>query len=221
MLAAMPAELRPGLGPSLPALLRTRFGVRPRTLTIAAVALVVVLAGGGLAAWWLSRDPQLVHRGDPVFNLVYDDAYLGEASARGDELARLEGRRGRVSVAITVRPLRLPPYSGDVAKGLLPIHAERYMDGLRDRDPSFVIREEGRSTVNESPGYQFAYRTGLPGAHTYWREIFVVPDEEAPRSGVIIRFENRRPAKIGAAGFELVDAAKSAYRSFNFGTDRG
>jgi hypothetical protein len=220
MLAAMPDQLRPGFGPTLPALVRGRFGVSPRTTVIALLALVAVLGGGALLAWWLSRDPQLVHRGDPVFNLVYDDGALHEASPRGDELVRLEGRRSRVSVAITVRPLELPAFRGDVAKGLLPIQAERYMDGLRDRDPSFVVREEGRSTVNESPGYQFAYRTGEPGARTYWREIFVVPDEEAPRRGVIIKFENRRPPKIGAPAFELIDAAKSAYRSFNFGTDR-
>ena len=220
MLAAMPVQLRPGFGPSLPALVRDRFGVAPRKTAIAVTAFVCALAGGAFLAWWLSRDPQLVHRGDPVFNLVYDDGALREASPQGDELVRLEGSRGRVSVAVDVRPLSLPPYRGDVAKGLLPIQAERYMEGLRDRDPTFLIREEGRSTVNESPGYQFAYRTGEPGARVYWREIFVVPDEAAPRRGVIIRFENRRPRRIGAPGFALVDAAKSAYRSFTFGTDR-
>ncbi len=220
MLAAMPAQLRPGFGPSLPALVRERFGVAPRTTSVAVTALLLLMAGGALLAWWLSRDPQLVHRGDPVFNLVYDDDALRQADPRAGELVRLEGRRRRVFVAVTVRPLRVPPYRGDVAKGLLPTEAGRYMDGLRERDPTFVVREEGRSTVNESPGYQFAYRTGEPGAHTYWREIFVVPDVQAPRSGVIIRFENRRPRQIGPAGFALVDAAKSAYRSFNFGTER-
>jgi hypothetical protein len=221
MLAAMPASLRPGFGPSLPALVRERFGVAPRTTAVLAAAVVLLLGGGALLAWWLGRDEQIVHRGDPVFNLVYDDGALRPAATRGDELVRLEGRRRRVFVAVSVRPLRVPAFRGDVAKGLLPIEAERYMERLRESDPTFVVREEGRSTVNESPGYQFAYRTGEPGDRTYWREIFVVPDEEAPRSGVILRFENRRPRKVGAAGFELIDAAKSAYRSFNFGTARG
>jgi hypothetical protein len=220
MLAAMPASLRPGFGPSLPALLHDRRGIPPRTTVVAVAAALAVLAGGALAAWWLTRDPQVVHRGDPVFNLVYDDAMLRPVDARAGELVRLEGRRGRVFVSIDVRPLSLPPFRGDVAKGLLPVHAERYMNEMRRRDPTFQIREEGRSTVNESPGYQFAYSTGPPGSRRYWREIFVVPDEEAPRSGVIIRFENRRPPRIGARAFELIDAAKSAYRSFNFGTDR-
>ena len=221
MLAAMPASLRPGFGPSLPALLRDRWGVAPRTTVVATLAVLLALAGGALLAWWLSRDAQLVHRGDPVFNLVYDDSALREADPQGDELARLEGRRGRVGVGIDVRPLQLPPFRGDVAKGQLPVVAERHVAALREQDPSFLVLEEGRSTVNESPGYQVAYRTGARGERTYWREIFVVPDEESPRSGVIIRFRNRRPARLRAREAALIDAAKSAYRSFNFGTDRG
>lgn len=221
MLAAMPAPLRPAFGPSLPGLVRDRYGVAPRKTAIATAVVLLVLAGGALLTWWVTRDPQLVHRDDPVFNLVYDEDFLHPAEARPGELARLEGRRGRVFVAIDVRPLALEPYDGaDVAKGLLPVQAERYMNKMRRRDPTFQIREEGRSTVNESPGYQFAYSTGAEGERRYWREIFVVPDEERPRGGVIIRFENRRPRRIGERGFALIDAAKSAYRSFTFGTDR-
>lgn len=220
MLAAMPAPLRPGFGPSLPALLHDRFGIARRTAAVGTAVVLAVLTAAGLLAWWVTRDPQLTHRGDPVFNLVYDDGMLEPVEARDGELARLEGRRGRVFVAVDVRPLVLERYDGDVAKGLLPVHAELYVDERRRSDPTFLLREEGRSTVNESPGYQVAYRTGAPGARRYWREIFVVPDEERPRSGVIIRFENRRPARISAPAFELIDAAKSAYRSFNFGTDR-
>ncbi len=217
----MPASLRPGFGPSLPALLRDRAGIAPRTTLIAAAVAAALIAAGVIAAVVASREHQLVHEAEPVFNLLYDDGALREARARPGELVRLEGRRGRVSVAVTVRELRLPPYRGDVAKGLLPVHAELYMTRLRERDPTFVVRDEGRSTVNDSPGYQIAYRTGTPPAATYWREIFVVPDEEAPRAGVVLSFENRRPARLRAAGAELVDVAKSAFRSFRFGTDRG
>ena len=217
----MPASLRPGFGPALPALLRDRFGVAPRTTLLAAAAVLVVLAGGILVAVRAAAEKQLVHEGDPVFNLLYDDDALRQVDPRRGELVRLQGRRGRVSVAVAVRPLRVPPFAGDVAKGLLPIEAERYMDRLRERDPTFVIRDEGRSTVNDSPGYQVAYRTGTSGDYTYWREIFVVPDEEAPRLGVVLTFENRRPDRISAAAAEFVATGKSAFRSFRFGTDRG
>jgi hypothetical protein len=169
----------------------------------------------------IAAEQQLVHEGDPVFNLLYDDAVLREVEPQGAELVRLEGRRGRVFVAVAVRPLRLPPYRGDVAKGLLPVEAERYMTRLSERDPTFVLRDEGRSTVNDSPGYQFGYRTGTPGAYTFWREIFVVPDEEAPRLGVVLTFENRKPKGIEKPARRFIATAKSAFRSFRFGTDRG
>ena len=75
--------------------------------------------------------------------------------------------------------------------------------------------------MNDSPGYQITYRTGRPGGFTYWREIFVVPDEEAPRLGVRLTFENRRPDRIGPRAFDFVLSARSAMRSFRFGTERG
>jgi hypothetical protein len=95
------------------------------------------------------------------------------------------------------------------------------MQRLRERDPTFQIRDEGRSTVNDSPGYQVAYRTGTSGSYTYWREIFVVPDEEAPRKGVILTFQNRRPNRIGARALDFTLTGRSAMRSFRFGTERG
>ncbi len=219
--APMPASpLRPGFGPTLPALLRERLPIPPRTLLLAALALAAVVAVGVVVAVLATRDAQLVHDGDPVFNLVYEPDRLAEAEPRAGELARLEGRQGRVSVAVTVRPLRLPPYRGDVAKGLLPIHAQLYLDRLRARDRTFTLREEGRSTVNDAPGYQVAYRTGSGRRLVFRRDIFVVPDEEAPRLGAQLTFENRRPRRMGPAAAALVKAARSALRSFNFGTGR-
>ena len=217
----MPASLRPGFGPSLPAVLRERFGIAPRTLVIVAGVVAALIAAGALYAVLTDPEKQLVHKGDPVFNLLYDSDVLHVTDPRPGELERLEGRRRRVSVAVTVRPLRLPPFRGDVAKGLLPVHAQRYMDDLRRRDPTFKIRDEGRSTVNTSPGYQIAYETGPADDKTYWREIFVVPDEEAPREGVVLTFKNRRPARIGPRARDFVLTARSAFRSFRFGEGRG
>lgn len=213
------SPLRPGFGPTLPALLqdRLRIGSRAATAVVAGAVALVVLAAALVAL--RGSDEQLVHEGDPVFNLVYDGDWLRPAGPQRGELARLEGRRGRVSVAVTVRPLSVPPFRGDVAKGFLPLHAQLYMDRLRRRDRTFAIRDEGRSTVNDSPGYQIAYRTGSPGRFTYWREVFVLPDQEAPRRGVVLAFRNRRPDRISARAFELVHAARSALRSFTFGTD--
>ena len=216
----MPALLRPGFGETLPALLRDRFGVAPRTTLL--VALAVVVLGGliALVVVSLSRDTQYVHRGDPVFNLVYDDDRLDRVDPRPGELVRLEARRGRLELAIAVRALRVPAYRGNTGKGILPLVAERRLAELREEFADLQLREEARSTVNRAPGYQLAYRTGPPGERTFWREIFVVPDEESPTLGVTLIFENRRPRSLGAAGKDLVDAAKSAFRSFKFGTER-
>lgn len=217
----MPASpLRPGFGPTLPALLRDRLGLSRRTVLLLAAAVAGLAVFAAAVALLTRSDEQLVHEGEPVFNLVYDGDALDERAPRTGELARLEGRRGRVAVDVTVRPLRLPAYRGDVAKGLLPTHAQLYMDRLRRRDATFALRDEGRSTVNGSPGYQIAYRTGAGRRLTFRREIFVVPDEEAPRRGVQLVFENRRPGRITPREFAFAEIGRSAFRSFNFGTGR-
>ncbi len=60
---------------------------------------------------------------EPAFTLQYrNDLFHSEPPEPG-ELARLEGRRGRQAVTITVRPLELPAPEGDVAHAFLPIYA--------------------------------------------------------------------------------------------------
>ena len=212
--------LRPGFGPTLSALLRDRFGIAPRTTLIAGIALIVVVAIGAYVVFRVTRDTQYVHRSDPVFNLVYDDGELRRSEPRGDEYVRLEADRRRVHLAVTVRPLAVPPYEGEPGKGLLPLVAERRLDELRERFPNVTLREEGRATVNEAPGYQLAYVTGEPGDRTLWQEIFVLPDEEDPRSGAVLLLENNRRGRLRGAARDTVKAAKSAFRSFKFGTER-
>jgi hypothetical protein len=216
----MPALLRPGFGPTLPSLLQQRFGIPPRTTIIVGTVTLLVLVGGGLGAYFVLRDAQYVHRQDPVFNLLYDDGVLRRAEPRAGEVVRLQGRRGRVSVAVSVKVLRVPPFRGDTGKALLPLLAERRLSELRRRYPDLVLREEARSTVNDSPGYELAYRVGPPGRRTFWREILVVPDEDSPTLGAHLFLENRRPDRIGDPGKDLIETAKGAFRSFNFGTHR-
>ena len=107
----MPELLRPGFGPTLPALLRERLGVAPRTTLIVAVAVALVVAGGIFAATRLAAEKQLVHEGDPVFNLLYDDDVVREVDPRRGELVRLASVLAR-----QVDPGRIP---------------ERYQQALR------------------------------------------------------------------------------------------
>ena len=107
-------------------------------VALAAVALVVVRPR-------VDRFTHYVHRGAPAtFNLVYDKTRLHRAAPQGEEIVRLEGRRGRVDVTIAVAPLRLPPAQGDVAHGLLPAFASHHVDELRARLHPFALRQEGR-----------------------------------------------------------------------------
>ncbi len=80
----MPASpLRPGFGPTLPALLRERLGIAPRTTLLLGLALLALAAVAALVIARASGDEQLVHDGDPVFNLVYDPEALRESGPRG------------------------------------------------------------------------------------------------------------------------------------------
>ena len=107
--------IRADVGPTLPALLRRRFGIPP-TLTLA-VAAVVVVAAIAAIIWALNRPSgtgiQVVHERPPVFNMLHAPA-LRRARAHDGELMRLEGHRGKLSVEVVVRPLELPEYRGDV-----------------------------------------------------------------------------------------------------------
>jgi hypothetical protein len=61
----------PDFGPTLPALLRRRFGVRERVTTIAGLVLVAAIATGLLVHSYATRPKQVVYRAGPTFNLQY------------------------------------------------------------------------------------------------------------------------------------------------------
>src|ERR671924_398689 len=113
-------------GPSLPALLRRRFGVRERVTTAVALALVVVIAAALAIGSYLSRPEQIVYRAGPTFNLQYSADTLRRVAPNGSELVRLEGRHGTLFASITVDRLHLPPYPGNVTSGLLPVYVDGY-----------------------------------------------------------------------------------------------
>jgi hypothetical protein len=213
--------VRPEFRPTLPAIVRRRTGLRERT-TVALLAGAVVL---GVLAVVVVRPAvdgvtQFVHRGDPVFNVLYDNGALHTVTPRSGELVRLEGRRGRVAVAITVQPLRLPAARGDVAHGLLPIAASVHVETLRARLDTFQLRFEGRSRINGAPGYEVRFRTGPPGRRAFQNDILLVPTEDDARGAVLLslRREIRGRAVIGEAEQPFSDTAAEAFRSFKYGT---
>jgi len=219
------ATVRPELGPTLPALLRRRFGVPPAvTLAVAAVLVVAAVAVIMIA---LTRPPspgeQVVHEQPPVFNMLYPPGAMREAALREGELLRLEGARGELSVEVVVRPLELPPFRGDVTHGLLPVYANRFVEAQRELLGGLELTQEGRARVNNGVGYEVGFQAVTPGQRTYGRDVLLVPDEPEEGRGFVTlslrQFKPGGPFTKPERG--LANVARKAYRSFRFGTERG
>ncbi len=214
-------RLRPGAGETLPELLERTRGVPPRRTWLAALAVAAL----AVVAFLLLRDPlhgkrQLVHRGPPVFNVLYGPD-IRVASPQAGELVRLQAARGRVRVAVSVRRLRLPAYRGEVS-GVLPIVATRHARELARTTPGFHQVAEGKARFNLAPGYQVAFTYGDRTRRGYGVDALVVPPEEpGVRDGLVISLRQLRgPTRPPEAGRRLTLAMRSVYRSVKFGADR-
>ena len=220
------AGVRPGFGPSLPALLRRRFGIPP-VVTLAVVA-VVALAGAVAIVIAIERPAspgtQVVHHSPPVFNLLYQPAFMHEARPHRGELMRIEGKRGKLAVSVVVRPLKLPRYAGDVTHGLLPVYADRFADEQAKLLPGFQLVSEGRARVNNGVGYEIGFQSIRPGMRVYGRDVLLVPDDPQEGKGLVtLSLRQVKPGGPFKKGGErnLAFQSKKAYRSFRFGTSRG
>lgn len=210
--------MRPGLGPTLPALLSARYGIPQRRTTLAAVAVVVVILVAVLAVRHALQDPQLVHHGTPTFNLVYG-APIHRGTPRPGELARLVAHTQRASWSLSAHALPLPAYRGDLGHALLPVLAERDVDQLRATYPGFGVRDEGRAQVNGLPGYQIGFVA--EGGRLHGRDIMVLPADSGARMGVLLSLRQNDPSRVVRVRETTVASAfKEAIRSFAFGAAR-
>ena len=216
--------VRPEFEPTLPTLVRRRFGL-PERVTIALLLLAVVLLAVVLVLVRPRVDgvSSLVHRDDPAFNLQYASGALHEADPGPGELARLEGTRGRQAITITARPLALPAYDGDVAHGLLPAYASDHIRALEAESDSFQLNAEHRTRINDAPGYEVRFRTGRPGNFTFGTDTMLVPDEEESGGALLLsmRREVDGPVRLSDAEKDFADDGAEAFRSLYFGTGRG
>jgi hypothetical protein len=211
----------PEFRPTLPAIVRRRTGLRERTtIALLAGAVVLVLLAVLVVRPRVDGVTHLVHRGQPVFNVLYDAGALHSVAPRQGELLRLEGRRGRLTAAVTVSPLQLPARRGDVAHGLLPAYASGHIAALRSRLDPFQLRFEGRARVNGAPGYEVRFRTGPPGRRAFQNDVLLVPAEDDGRGAVVLslwRELRGRPA-FGKTEQAFSDTAAAAFHSFKYGT---
>ena len=167
-----------------------------RAIAIGAVVALIVLVVAIKLATDDGRE-QVTFRGKPSFNVLYDSGQLHKAAPHPGELMRLQGRRGPVAVDLTARRANLPPYSGDVIGGELPLYTAQYAARLKAALPGFVLGDEGKARFNQAPGYQLAYTSGTPASRTYSREVFVMPKADQPGKAVVLRLRQTFSGRAG------------------------
>jgi hypothetical protein len=220
----MATSLRPEFGPTLGELLEPRWrrlGTGARRSAIVAGVLLVLLAAFAVQAA-LTRDQTFVHRQAPAFNLRWRGPLKRVAAQPGDYL-RLESKRGDLFLqSFAVRPLTLPPYSGD-PNGELPFYAESYIASLARRVTGFERAcdgcGEGKARINDVSGYSINFEGKLGTRTLYGRDVLLLPDASGSRVGVVLEMRATPAAKV--AGPETVGSGgvlKLPLRSFRFGT---
>jgi hypothetical protein len=165
-----------------------------------------------------------VHGRPPVFNVLYRGELLHRAPARAGELLRLEGRRGRVRAEVVVRPLRLPPFRGDVSRALVPVYADRVLDERLRALPGLELTREGRSHINNGIGYELRFQSVRPDVGVFGRDALLVPEDPRQRGGapVLLSLRQTKPGGALSVGERtLAYRAWRSYLSFRFGTGRG
>lgn len=177
--------IKPEYGPTLGRLLSPRW----RAASPWARALVRVVAVGAIAlaiGAFLTLENAHYSRGGGVpFSFSYRG--IDRVAAAPGEWVRLERRApdGRLQDSYSVRPLKLPPYSGSLS-GELPLYAAGYIRMLRGHDTDFVLRGEGKTRVNTVPAYQVVYTTRVAGDTMFGRDVLLVAQRPAAREGVNI-----------------------------------
>jgi hypothetical protein len=216
--------VRPEFEPTLPALVRRRLGLRERTTVVLLVlAFAALVAAVLLVRPRVDRISEVVHGGEPAFTMQYRNDLFDSVEPQAGELARIEGRRGRQAVTITVRPLDLPAHGGDVAHAQLPIHASGHIEALAGEIDGFELRAEHRARVNDAPGYEVRFSAGPPGRRTFGRDLMLIPAEDESRGALLVslRREITGPVRLSESEEEFADLATQAMRSVEYGTGPG
>lgn len=215
-----PAVL-PQFRPTLAELLQARLGRRLTAAVLALGLLILVAAAGFVALRSSDEGTDLVQRTGPVqFNLRYPEA-LSRIAPRKGEILRLEARRGDLFVqSFVVSPLRLAAYRGEVG-GFLPLVAPREIDALRRRFSEFELVQDGKTRVNETPGYSVLFRARLGRRRLYGRSIMLPEPAPGSRQGVrLLLLATPAGGVSKAADVGVRGVIKRPYRTFRFGTER-
>jgi hypothetical protein len=196
----------------LPAAVRIALAVVGAALLLALLALIVLRPGDDVTEY--------VKRSGLTFNFRYPDP-LVRAAPRGEEIVRLQSVRpdGLFVQSFAVEPLRLPAYRGDVG-GLLPIVADGEMAKLAQRFRQFELVQEGKTRLNQVPGYAITFRARLGQRRLLGREVLLAEPVPGSRRGVRLLLLATPSAGISRAEDVGVHGAiKRPFRTFRFGTE--
>lgn len=212
--------VKPEYGPPLPALVRGLPRAGRRTVAGLAALLLLGLVVGSALRDSVRTVPAVVSE-PPAFNLIFREDQLRRVAPGPGERLRLETPEGsEAPQRFVVRTLRLPAYRGE-AGGALPLFASDLGDRLSAALPGYQPRGEGRTRVNDLPGYQITFQTTLGRRTAYGKRVLLLPDEPGARDGADLELISTRskgiprPDAVGANG-----ALKTPLRSFRFGTQR-
>jgi hypothetical protein len=183
---------------------------------LAALAVIVFL-------WLGSREDttEIVRRDGPVqFNLRYTSG-LERVSPQGGEYVHLEARRGDLFIqSFVVSPLELPPYRGE-ASGVLPLLAPAEIAALRGRFSRFELVQDGKTRVNEAPGYSILFKARLGRRRLYGRSVMLPEPGPGARDGVrLLLLATPAGGVSRATDVGVRGVVKRPYRTFRFGTER-
>jgi len=193
----------------------------PLALKAGLALLALVLVAG--AAWLVLRraDPprqvSYIVREPVAFNLRAGDV-LVRRPVRGDELLHLERRRGDLFLqSFAVSPLALAPYRGE-AGGVLPIAADREIEALARRWSEFELVQEGKTRINEVPGYAIVFQARLGERRLFGREVLLPEPRPGARGGVRLLILATPAAGVShATEVGVRGVTKTPYRTFRFG----
>jgi hypothetical protein len=198
--------MKPEYGPTLGQLLA------PRWRAASPLARGLVIASGvGLLALIVAlaltlENSTFSHGGRVPFSFSYRGLYRTTPDPGG--YVKLQRRRpdGQLEDSLSVEPLVLPPYSGELAVEL-PLYAASYTRELAQRHTQFVLRGEGKTKVNTVPGYNIFYTAVVEGRRMYGRDVLLLPERAGAREGVVIAMLTSPKANSQVTSPSLVASA--------------
>ena len=213
-------SVREEFQPTLPVLVRKRFGLPERTtIVLLLVALALLAVAVVLVRPRVDTISNVVHREDPRFTMEYANTALRSVEPQGDELVRLEGRRGRQAATVTVRPLDLPATSGDVAHGLLPVYASGHIRELAREIDGFRLTAQHRARINDAPGYEMRFQTGGADRRMLGIDLLLLPEEETTEGALLLslRRDVEGPIVLTRPERRFAERVSQAFRSLRYG----